>query len=99
VIKRLIQLAAVSLPDPHERPFWLLGVDTTPQSRLYAQILKGRSYVYQPAAIQSNKPVMIGHYFSELVCLPERNVQQGNPWVVPFSSQRVSSMDDIKGST
>jgi len=92
--KSLAQLAAVSLPDPQQRSFWLLGVDTTPQPRLYAQTLKDRGYVYQPAAIQSNKPVTIGHCYSEVVLLPEREVQQGKPWVVPLSSQRVSSTDD-----
>jgi len=92
--KSLAQQAAPYLPVPQERPFWLLGVDTTPQPRLYAQTLADRSYVYQPTAIQSNKPVTIGHCYSEVVCLPEREVQQGHPWVVPLSSQRVSSADD-----
>jgi hypothetical protein len=92
--KSLAQLAAVALPDPRQRSFWLLGVDTTPQPRLYAQTLRDRSYVYQPAAIRSNKPVTIGHCYSEVVLLPEREVQQGHPWVVPLSSQRVSSADD-----
>ncbi len=92
--KNLAQLAAGSLPEPCQRSFWLLGVDTTPQPRLYAQTLKDRSYVYQPAAIQSNKPVTIGHCYSEVALLPEREVQQSNPWVVPLSSQRVSSAED-----
>jgi hypothetical protein len=92
--KSLAQLAAVSLPGPCQRPFWLLGVDTTPQPRLYARTLKDRSYVYQPAALQSNTPVTIGHCYSEVVFLPEREVQQGHPWVVPLSSQRVSSAAD-----
>jgi hypothetical protein len=92
--KSLAQLAATSLPAPCQRSFWLLGVDTTPQQRLYAQTLRDRSYVYQPAAIQSNKPVTIGHCYSEVVLLPERAVQQGHPWVVPLSSQRVSSTND-----
>ena len=92
--KSLAQLGAVSLPKPRQRSFWLFGVDTTPQPRLYAQTLKDRSYVYQPAAIQSNKPVTIGHCYSEVALLPEREVQQGHPWVVPMSSQRVSSAAD-----
>jgi hypothetical protein len=92
--KSLAQLAGLQLPDPQQRPFWLLGVDTTPQPRVYAHTLEDRSYVYQPVAIQSNKPVTIGHCYSEVVLLPEREVQQGHPWVVPLSSQRVSSADD-----
>ena len=89
--KSLAQLAAPHLPSPQQRPFWLLGVDTTPQSRLYARTLQDRSYVYQPAPIKSNKPVTIGHQYSEVVLLPEREVQRGSPWVVPLSVQRVSS--------
>ncbi len=90
----LAQLAAASLPEPRQRSFQLLGVDTTPLPRLYAQTLKDQSYVYQPAAIQSNKPVTIGHCYSEVAFLPEPEVQQGKPWVVPLSSQRVNSADD-----
>jgi len=92
--KSLAQLAAPDLPSPRQRPFWLFGVDTTPQSRLYAQTLKDRSYVYQPAPVKSNKPITIGHQYSEVVLLPEREVQRGSPWVVPLSTQRVSSADD-----
>lgn len=92
--KSLAELASPYLPAPQQRPYWLLGVDTTPQPRLYAQTLKDRGYVYQPAALQSNKPVTIGHCYSEVVCLPEREVQHGSPWVVPLSSQRVSSAED-----
>jgi hypothetical protein len=92
--KSLAQLASDYLPAPSQRAFWLFGVDTTPQPRLYAQTLPDRSYVYQPAAIQSNKPVTIGHCYSEVVLLPERAMQQGHAWVVPLSSQRVSSAAD-----
>jgi len=98
--KSLAQLAAPYLPCPHQRPFWLLGVDTTPQPRLYAQTLKDRSYVYQPSPVKSNKPITIGHHtpqghqYSEVVLLPEREVQRGSPWVVPLSTQRVSSAED-----
>ena len=92
--KSLAQLAALTLPEPCQRSFWLLGVDTTPQPRLYAQTLRDRSYVYQPAALQSNIPVTIGHCYSEVALLPERAAQRGHPWVVPLSSQRVRSVSD-----
>ncbi len=57
----LAQLASSYLPRPQHRSFWALGVNTTPQPRPYAQTLKDRGYVYQPALLQSNKPVTIGH--------------------------------------
>lgn len=92
--KSLAQLASPYLPRPQRRPFWALGVDTTPQPRPYAQTLKDRSYVYQPALLQSNKPVTIGHCYSEVALLPEPEVQQGSAWVVPLSCERVSSAED-----
>jgi hypothetical protein len=92
--KSLAQLASLYLPHPRQRPFWALGVDTTPQPRPYARTLKDRGYVYQPALLQSNKPVTIGHCYAELALLPEREVQQGSAWVVPLSCQRVSSAED-----
>jgi hypothetical protein len=92
--KSLAQLASPYLPRPQRRSFWVLGVDTTPQPRPYAQTLKDRGYVYQPALLQSNKPVTIGHCYSEVALLPEREVQQGSAWVVPLSCERVSSVED-----
>ena len=92
--KSLVQLASPWLPRPQHKPFWVLGVDTTPQPRPYAQTLKDRGYVYQPALLQSNKPVTIGHCYSEVALLPEREVQQGSAWIVPLSCERVSSAED-----
>lgn len=92
--KSLAQLASPHLPRPQHRSFWALGVDTTPQPRPYAQTLKDRGYVYQPALLQSNKPVTIGHCYSEVALLPEPEVQQGSAWVVPLSCERVSSAED-----
>jgi hypothetical protein len=92
--KSLAQLASPYLPRPQHRLFWAFGVDTTPQPRPYAQTLKDRSYVYQPALLQSNKPVTIGHCYSEVALLPEPEAQQGSAWVIPLSCQRVSSAGD-----
>jgi hypothetical protein len=50
--------------------------------------------VYQPALLQSNKPVTIGHCYSEVALLPEREAQQDSAWVVPLSCERVSSAED-----
>lgn len=92
--KSLAQLAAPYLPSPQHRSFWAFGVDTTPQPRPFAQTLRDRGYVYQPALLQSNKPVTIGHCYSEVALLPEREAQQGSAWVVPLSCQRVNSAAD-----
>lgn len=92
--KSLVQLASPYLPRPQRRAFWALGVDTTPAPRPYAQTLKDRGYVYQPALLQGNKPVTIGHCYSEVALLPEPEAQQGNVWVVALSCERVSSAED-----
>jgi hypothetical protein len=92
--KSLAQLAAPYLTNPRKRPFWLLGVDVTPQSRPYAYTLKDRSYIYQPTPIKSNKPITIGHPYSSAFCLPERDGQQAKTFVIPLGTQRVKSLED-----
>ncbi|MEI7990289.1 MAG: transposase [Chloroflexota bacterium] len=92
--KTLAQLAGPYLTPPIQRPFWLIGVDVTPQPRPYATRLDDRGYVYQPNPIRSNKPITIGHQYSSVFALPERTSQQSKTWVVPLSTQRVKSSDD-----
>ena len=97
--KSLAQLAAPYLPRPQERDFWLFGVDVTPQSRPYASTLKDRGYIYQPTPIKSNKPITIGHPYSSVFCLPERDRQpavrtNSATFVIPLGTQRVKSMED-----
>jgi hypothetical protein len=92
--KTLAQLAGPYLSPPVDRPFWLIGVDVTPQSGPYATRLDDRGYVYQPNPIRSNKPITIGHQYSSVFALPERTRQQAKTWVEPLSTQRVKSSDD-----
>lgn len=92
--KNLAQLAAAYLPPPTQRTFWLLGTDVTSQPRPFASRLDDRGYVYQPNLIQSNKPVTVGHQYSEVAYLPERAAQLAKTWVVPLSTHRVESWQD-----
>lgn len=92
--KNLAQLAGPYLPKPARLPFWLLGTDVTPQPRVFARTLEDRSYVYQPNAIKSNKPITIGHAYSTVVLFPEEESEHGPVWVVPLSVQRVKSSAD-----
>ena len=86
-------LMAPFLPRPQQRSFWLLSVDVVPHPRPYAATLEDRALVYQPQAVTSNKPITIGHAYSTLVLLPEK--QAGDPaWVVPLSVRRVASDQD-----
>ena len=85
----LAKLAGPHLPRPKQRSFWLLGVDVTPQPRPYARTLEERGFVYQPALIWGNKPITIGHQYSTVALLPEKDSPHPAPWVVPLSCRRV----------
>jgi len=92
--KTLAQLAGPYLPKPVRLPFWLIGTDVTPQPRVHAQTLEDRSYVHQPNAVKSNKPITIGHAYSSVVLFPEEEGEHGPVWVVPLGVQRVKSSED-----
>ena len=92
--KTLAQLAAPYLPKPKQFPFWLLGLDVTPQPRVHAPTLEDRSYVYQPNTIKSNKPITIGHAYSSVVLFPEEEGEHGPVWVAPLDVKRVKSSED-----
>ncbi len=87
----LAHLAAKYLPVPKKRAFWLMGVDVTSQPREYASTLKDRTFVYKPGALKDNKPVTIGHQYSTVALLPEKEANSPVPWVVPLSCERVPS--------
>jgi len=89
--KRLRGLLAPYLPQPKQRPFWLLGLDVTPAPRPFARTLKDRGFIYQPNTIRGNKPVAIGHQYSTLALLPEKFTPQALSWIVPLSMRRVDT--------
>jgi hypothetical protein len=89
----LVRLTAPFLPPPHQRPFWLMGLDVTSAPRPYAHTLVDRSCVHQPTLISGNKPITIGHAYSALLLLPEKDSSQSPPWVVPLSMRRVTSQE------
>ena len=81
------------LPKPKRFPFWLLGVDVTSQPRLFSPTLTDRSMVYQPNQVQGNKPVTIGHQYSTVALLPEKEATTA-PWIVPLATERADSPED-----
>jgi len=84
-------LVSEQLPEPSPaRPFWLLGVDTTPNPRPFAATLADRAVVYQPNPAPGNKPIAVGHRYSVVAALPQR-ARAAPPWVVPLQAQRVAS--------
>jgi len=69
-----VRLVAEHIPPPsQERPFWLLGVDTTPNPRPFAATLRDRGVVYHPNPAPGNKPIVVGHTYSVAAALPERS--------------------------
>jgi hypothetical protein len=90
----LAWLLASSLPRPRQRPFWLLGVDVTPQPRPYASTLADRGMVYHPTPVKGNKPVTIGHQYSTVALLPEPEEYVSRSWVVPLKTRRVRTDED-----
>jgi hypothetical protein len=90
--KQLQSLDLISqvVPLPKQRHFFLFGLDCTSISRPFAKTLKDRGIVHQPTQIKGNKPITIGHSYSMLAVLPERN-DGDSPWTIPLDMSRVST--------
>ncbi|MGC1377790.1 MAG: NF041680 family putative transposase [Anaerolineales bacterium] len=92
--QQLARLAATTIDLPKARKFQLLGSDVTSNPRPYAETLKDRGFVYQPNTIKGNKPITIGHQYSFVALLPERDKGKMGPWVVPLAMRRVTSQEN-----
>jgi hypothetical protein len=71
-----------------------MGVDVTPQPRLYARTLPDRGMVHHPNPVKGNKPVTVGHQYSSVALLPELEQGLSSSWVVPLRTQRVHTDQD-----
>ncbi len=91
---KIARLVAPYLPQPRQRPYWLLATDVTSQPRPFAPTVPDRSIVYQANLIAGNKPITIGHEYSSLVFLPEAETGVAPSWVVPLAVRRVPSEAD-----
>jgi len=49
--------------------------------------------VYQPNQVKGNKPVTVGHRYSTVALLPEKEATTA-PWIVPLATSRVESPAD-----
>jgi hypothetical protein len=83
-----IDLISQVVPQPKQRHFFLLGQDCTSIGRPFAKSLEDRGMVHQPTQIKGNKPITIGHSYSLLAVLPERNSEDA-PWTIPLDMSRV----------
>lgn len=87
--QQLTRIVAPLIPKPSNRKFYLLGLDATTQPRQFARTLEDRGFVYQANPISGNKPVTIGHSYSVLAAMPEKDGNHAPPWVIPLSFRRV----------
>jgi hypothetical protein len=46
-------------------------------------------YIYQPNTVTGNKPINIGHNYSIVCALPEKNGSDAASWSIPLSGERV----------
>ncbi len=86
----LLRTVSQTIPQPHGRHFNLFGIDTTPAPRPFSHTLEDKTYIYYPNPIKGNKPINIGHSYSVVAALPEKNESQ-IPWAVPISGERIPS--------
>ena len=89
-IQKLTQVAAQLIQSPLIRPFYLFAIDTTPAPRPYANTMPERGYIYQPNTIKGNKPINIGHSYSIVSILPEKDDSYKAAWSIPLSGERVT---------
>jgi hypothetical protein len=88
--ERLRRVVASLLPSPSgpERP-WLFSVDSLPMARPHALKLAERSWVHQAQPVSGRQPITIGHEYSLLMALPERQAQEP-VWTLALDAQRLS---------
>ena len=82
-----------TIPPNNKREYHLFGIDTTPNPRQFAPTLTDKKVVYQPNSIQGNKPINVGHSYSWLCYLPEKEPNFNAAWTIPLSVERVKSDD------
>jgi len=84
-----MRIVAEQYPELVQRNFYLFGLDTTTQPRPFANTLKDRGINYHPNPAPGNKPIIVGHSYSVLAGLPEKEDKTSPPWVIPLLIRRV----------
>jgi hypothetical protein len=85
----IASIIAGHIPLPEHRPFYLIGMDATPEPRPFANTLKDRGIQYYPNPAPGNKPITVGHSYSVLAALPEKMDQGLAPWIIPILIRRI----------
>ena len=88
---RRLRLLADCLPTPTSHLFYLLATDATSLPRPYAEKLEDRHIAYMPNPAPGNKPITVGHKYSVIAILPEKNGPSAPPWAIPLSIEQIPS--------
>ena len=88
--KKMLSLLSEACPPLTERFYHVLAVDCTSNPRVNSPTVEDRSFVYAPNVIAVNKPITIGHQYSVVAYLPEKNYQSP-PWLIPLDCERVNT--------
>ena len=91
-----MRIMATHCPKPIQQNYYLFGLDTTGQPRPFARTLADRTVNHHPNPAPGNKPIAIGHNYSVLAHLPEKQERSSHPWIIPLLIRRVPS--DIKAT-
>lgn len=89
---RFIRLLSPYLPTP-KRHFWLIATDVTSNPRPYSRTLEDRGFVHQPNPVKGVKPISIGHQYSVIAVLPEKDSPSDPPWIAPLMANRVQGKE------
>lgn len=89
--KQLTKILSECCPPLQNRHYHLFGLDCTSQARIFSKTLADRGVVHAPNPILGNKPITVGHQYSLAVYFPEKLQDNAPPWVIPLSSERVST--------
>jgi hypothetical protein len=89
----LLRLIAAYLAQSQRRKFWLFGMDATAMPRIFAQTLPDRGFVHCANPIGGNKPITIGHQYSLLAYLPDKQPGVDPAWIVPLLWRRIATQE------
>ena len=89
----LLRLIAAYLAQSQRRKFWLFGMDATAIPRTLRRMLPDRGFVHCANPIGGNKPITIGHQYSLLAYLPDKQPGVEPAWIVPLLWRRIATQE------
>ncbi len=84
-----MRIVAGACPEPVERDFYLSGIDAVTQPRPFAATLEDRGIHHHSNPAPGNKPITVGHSYSVIAALPEKEGRMPPPWIPPLLIQRI----------